>query len=333
MTDQQVTIREVDMPEGKTLSIFLGAIELKAEVQAKEPNVATFTSLNGRPIDDDLVCDPSLIVAEAELRKAGYTFFCVQLKDGEPVEYPSERSLSVLPMQSENMALLWEADRYDGPISGLVENTQTAEIFWFNWCQDTGHSNQGRIYSLRSIPKVEHGLIRNTLERVNKLQFEQRLLEIAAQWPISPKQKSTLRTLDQIQSDISKVEEPLQVDKWRCLNIAAWMPECMEELAAIRLIYRTHEESAELEKWEVAVAQALSREKFEDLNALFEARPKSLTDEDLFIVRKADSSGAERIVACDHRGQEPNSEFILTAKHQINDVTRFAVNPSESDES
>ena len=309
---------------GKAIEITVGHALVKANAKSSEPHVAIFCELSGLPLDNRTMCDPSLLWAESLLRKKGYTFFYADLGAEDLTEYPSVESLAVLPMLDENLKLMYEAGRYDGPISGLVERTgNKSEIYWFNWCTESGHGNGSRVYSLRAIPDEQHATVREWIRRYDQLNAELLVLSYSPLWPISEKQRSHMRSADDIQADLEKMYKALPLEALNVHLITAWMPECMEELAAVQLVWMSHEDSARFQVWQKDVAMALSAEDQAKLNALFAAPAIDLTEFELFKVNLTDSTGASRIVACDHLGQPPGESFWLTERHRINDLTHL----------
>jgi len=139
--------------------------------------------------------------------------------------------------------------------------------------------------------------------------------------PISDRQRLSMRTVEQVESEIDQILKALPTQEWRQLLINAWMPECMEELAAIKVVRMSHEFRARLEAWETAVAGALAGEEQSELNRLFANPIESVTEHDLFVVQLPPSNGKTRTVVRDWRGLPLTDSFWLTALHRINDLT------------
>jgi hypothetical protein len=98
----------------------------------------------------------------------------------------------------------------------------------------------------------------------------------------------------------------------------------MEELAAIKVVWMSNEDSSRREKWQKAVAIALSAENQQELDLLFRNPAEPLTDLDLFKVTLPNSDGTSRIIARNHLGQSTGEAFWLTANHRIHDFTHLA---------
>lgn len=308
----------------KFLVVQVGEVRVQGFVDHAEPKVVVFTKLNDSPISHVTVNDQALLFAESQLRLDGYSSFLVGFEGEDPVEFPSVESLASLPKIDTDMVLLYEADRYDGPISGLVEHAGSRQIFWFDWCTESGHGNGSRVYSLRPVPQETVPQLRCRIKTHNDLSAELHLLELVQQWPVSDRQRSSLRNSVQIQAELDRNQDLLPDSKLRSEVITAWMPDCMEELAAIKIVWMSKEHSARLENWQKAVALALRSESEQELELLFREPAELLTELDLFKVNVPNSDGTSRIIARNHLGQNIGETFWLTANHRIHDFTHLA---------
>jgi hypothetical protein len=315
-------LEELETPSGRRFVFKIGELGFKARVMNSEPHVAIFDEFNGQPLNQSTLCEHALLLAESALRKRHCTFFYADLGEENLIEFPSPEALASLPTISENMTLRLEVDRYDGPISGLVEHSGLdAGIFWFDWCTESGHGESGRVYSLRRIPFEQEIEVRKKIERLDDLQAELRVLINSQSLPISGRQRKELRTAAQINDELEKLNDSLSIEDWRSLLITAWMPECIEELAAIRVVWMSHEDSARLEEWELNVAQALARNDQSQLDRLFAAPSQAIDENEIYRVAVAQPSGEARYISRDWRGQPLDESFWLTAKHVIKDLS------------
>ncbi len=323
MKTSQFRIQELQNAASKTLTLNIGEVQVRARVENTQPSVATFFELDGQPLNQKSICDSSLLLVESELRRIGYTYFLADVGTESSLHFPTVESLASLPRLDQNMKLLVEFDRFDGPISGLVECAGTnGNIYWFNWCTDSGHGETERVYSLRLIPQEQHAELRGWLLRYNELQSELHVHGASERWPLSYRQKSVMRAPSEIQSDLDQHDSTMPVQE-AGLPISAWMPECMEELAAIRVIWMSGEDSAKHQQWRKEVAFAMANRDHLQMTRLFGHPPLSITEYDLFTVTIDASAGNPQLVGCDHMGQPPSEDFWLTAKHQINDLSSY----------
>lgn len=101
------------------------------------------------------------------------------------------------------------------------------------------------------------------------------------------------------------------------------MIEASAEFAAIQVINMTKEDSDYYQAWQINVAHALRAEDQRRIDELFSKRPEAIEENYIFKVYIDNGNGSTKAILRDHQGQPLPSDFWMTSKHSIQDLTHL----------
>ncbi len=298
-------------------------IQIKARLVEENQNiVGTFFEINCKPIEESVLAEPMLFVAEAFLKTERVGYVNMLFKNEEAM-FPIFESLKNLPNIDGEGRIVVVLDIYDGPIRGLIEIAN--DYYLFSWCMEAleeGFHKGPRIFYLRKSPKELHSELKVWVDRYLELDSELKIISNPHMYPISDWQKNQMRSSEQLQSLLSNHHEIMP--NLECEPIMGWMEEFGEQFAAIRMIHMTKEESDYYSEWQNNLALALKAEDQNRINKLFEKRPTSVSDNTIFRTDIKSPDGEILVVLRDSLGQPLPVEFWLLPKHSVHDLTGLA---------
>jgi hypothetical protein len=302
-------------------------VELQAEItNKKDADFVSFTKFNGQPFELSHLDHPLFFKAEAYLYSVGHSSVHV-LFSGEDCLFPVFESLRNFSELKGQGRVLFEKDRYDGPISGVLE--LNGKLYWFDWCMESVGNERSyqepRIFSLREVSKNEESDLKISIQKLNDLKAELRVVMNPDRYPVNELQKSKQRRIEEIETEIEKVEPEL--NKLKNIPISAWVDEgvCSSDFAAIQVIHMTKEDSDRYQQWQKDVADALLAEDQKSLNELFKIKqPIQKNEKVIYRVDKTSSDGKVKVILRDHQGQPLPADFWMTGSHDIQDLTHLS---------
>lgn len=310
---------DIDITDG-TYSFSKGEKKFIAKRDEEHPNSVTLISYNDKPFDLISISDPDLLTAEMILKNEGFNFCSIEF-EGENYSFPIFETIQNFPEIETGVKILFVADIYDGPISGVIEHLE--DLYWYEWCQDSidpkkTERGMGRIFSLRLLPRELKTSIQEWSERYNELDKDLDLIANPHIWPVSEWQKSKLRSLEDIDSEIKEHQK-------KCIDgkqfpITAWMHEMGQQFSGFQTFTLSEEDSNKFQQWQVDVANALRGEDQSALDKLFlkPSGPQSKWD-----IYRADiiKNGKPFIVLRDYQGKSLPEDFWMTSCYSIQDLT------------
>jgi len=221
--------------------------------------------------------------------------------------------LDQLPcIPGDELALLCTVDVYDGPISGLVRHG--GGISWFAWLFDDEEPTPRR-YVLHALPADAIPAAEAWAERYDALCDESQVAVNPHIYPVSPRQRATMRTPERIQEDLDALADLPAV--WAGLPATAWFIEegqagSLRTFAAIRTFTVPAVTAQRLDAWQHQLARALAAEDQVALDRLFVDPPLPGDPLDIHWVTVAGSP-----IVRDWRGRPLPDDFVLTARHHL----------------
>jgi hypothetical protein len=205
------------------------------------------------------------------------------------------------------LVLLCTVDIYDGPISGLVRHG--GGISWFAWRFDDERPSPRR-YVLHALLADAIPAAEAWAERHDAWCDEFKVAANPHIYPVSPRQRATMRTPERIQEDLDALADLPAT--WAALPATAWFIEEGQTFAAIRTITVPGLTAQHLDDWRRRLAKALAAEDQVALDLLF-ADP--LLPGDPLDIHWLTVAG--RPVVRDWRGRPLPDEVVLTARHHV----------------
>ena len=227
-------------------------------------------------------------------------------------------SLDGLPHYNPgDLTLACAIDYYDGPLNGLIR--RGADLFWFDWHNldapaDDGADDPARVFTLHALPAEAVPAAEAWMQRYQDIHDEYRLIATPHVWPISARQRATLRPLSHVEAE-ADTHSQLR-PRWEDLPATAWFSEAgSSTFAALQTFTLDHQQATDFERWQLDVAQALANEDQSALDRLFRDPPLPGDPLDIFFVRRPGADAA--CIVRDWRGQPLADDFVMTAKHRV----------------
>ena len=216
------------------------------------------------------------------------------------------------------VVLLCTVDIYDGPISGLVRHG--GGISWFAWRFDDEEPSPRR-YTLHALPADDIPAAEAWAARHDALSDEFQVAANPHIYPVSPRQRATMRSPERIQEDLDALDD--QPTAWAGLPATAWFIEEGQTFAAIRTVTVPAVTAQRFDAWQRRLATALAAEDQAALDHLFAEEPLPGDPRDIHWV-----TVAGRPVVRDWRGRPLPDDAVLTARHRVSNYDGLLERPA-----